>query len=264
MRLIIPSMVFGLLYILIFDDIRQPFFYTIYYVISGTGHLWFLPMLFWCFVVFLIIDELQIQTKYALLLLFLCSLFSYSSLPLQLGAVMYYMFFFYLGYSVHAKIVRLHIFDKPLYTGGAIICFFVFVPVLLWFKQELNSIISINNPMLERLVISTSRHLCRIIYALMGLLLLLAIIRNIVIHKTCPQWIVEIGSMGMGVYIIHQFILKLLYWHTNLAIIFGTYILPWAATIITLILSICFTAAVRRFSFGRILLGQSKFSYHLK
>ena len=94
--------------------------------------------------------------------------------------------------------------------------------------------------------------------------MLLAIIRNIVRHKTCPQWIVEIGSMGMEVYIIHQFILKLLYWHTNLAIIFGTYILPWAATIITLILSICFTAAVRRFSFGRIILGQSKFSYHLK
>ena len=45
-RLMIPCMVFSLLYILLFGNITQPVHKTLYSLVNGVGHMWFLPMLF--------------------------------------------------------------------------------------------------------------------------------------------------------------------------------------------------------------------------
>ena len=50
-RLILPSLFFSLIYFFMFYDYSG---YTIWSgavkILSGAGHMWFLPMLFWCFV----------------------------------------------------------------------------------------------------------------------------------------------------------------------------------------------------------------------
>ena len=48
-RLLLPSIVFSLAYLLCFsrDLISSP--RLLYDLLSGVGHMWFLPMLFWCF-----------------------------------------------------------------------------------------------------------------------------------------------------------------------------------------------------------------------
>ena len=56
-RLMIPCMVFSLLYILLFGHITQPIQKTLYGLMNGVGHMWFLPMLFWCFVGTWIIEK---------------------------------------------------------------------------------------------------------------------------------------------------------------------------------------------------------------
>lgn len=48
-RLIIPSVVFSLLYFALFEEYIGLFDF-IYRIVGGCGHMWFLPMLFWCFV----------------------------------------------------------------------------------------------------------------------------------------------------------------------------------------------------------------------
>ena len=48
-RLLVPSILFSLIYWLIFNYngiVSETFFYDL---VNGVGHMWFLPMLFWCF-----------------------------------------------------------------------------------------------------------------------------------------------------------------------------------------------------------------------
>lgn len=49
-RLILPSIVFSFIYLALFDikSIASPTFGLS--MLSGVGHLWYLPVLFWCFV----------------------------------------------------------------------------------------------------------------------------------------------------------------------------------------------------------------------
>ena len=99
-RLIIPSIVFSLLYLLVLGDITQPITTTLYGLINGVGHMWFLPMLFWCFVCVFIIEKLKLKTSLVLPLLVFAAVFSFLPLPLRLDNSMFYMIFFYLGYLI--------------------------------------------------------------------------------------------------------------------------------------------------------------------
>ena len=49
-RLYLPSILFSILYILILHPDRFKSLDVLYEIFSGAGHLWFLPMLFWCYV----------------------------------------------------------------------------------------------------------------------------------------------------------------------------------------------------------------------
>lgn len=93
-RLIIPSMFFSLFYIVLLEDDSLPLIKTLYCVINGVGHMWFLPMLFWCFVGIWIIEKLKLKPYFVLPLLILSSICSFVPLPLQMGVTMYYLLFF--------------------------------------------------------------------------------------------------------------------------------------------------------------------------
>lgn len=55
-RLLIPSVVFSIAYVFLFHrdtlDVK-----SLYTVLNGAGHMWFLPMLFWCFIGTYFIDK---------------------------------------------------------------------------------------------------------------------------------------------------------------------------------------------------------------
>lgn len=72
-RLMIPCIVFSLLYILLFGKIAQPVQITLYSLLNGVGHMWFLPMLFWCFVGIWLIEKLRMKPRWILSLLLLNS-----------------------------------------------------------------------------------------------------------------------------------------------------------------------------------------------
>lgn len=65
-RLILPSIIFSILYCIIFYDINHPINEIAYSIINGAGHMWFLPMLFWCFVGVYIAEKLKIKPIYVL------------------------------------------------------------------------------------------------------------------------------------------------------------------------------------------------------
>ena len=111
-RLMIPCMAFSLLYIILFGNISQPIQKTMYGLLNGVGHMWFLPMLFWCFVGVWLIEMLRMKSRWVLHLLFAASLVSFLPLHLSLrmGTAMYYMMFFYVGYILQKEVLPLDCF----------------------------------------------------------------------------------------------------------------------------------------------------------
>lgn len=127
-RLIIPSMFFSLLYIVLFGNIGQPISATIYGMLDGTAHMWFLPMLFWCFIGIWVIEKLRMQVKIALPLLLVVCVCSHVALPLRIGDTMYYMLFFYVGYVLQRRDVKVDVFYTPRTAVSLVLAIAVLFP----------------------------------------------------------------------------------------------------------------------------------------
>ena len=115
-RLIIPCFVFGIVYYLLFRFNAARFTWRVAFwrVANGIGHLWFLPMLFWCFLACWLVDRLlqwlheRHEAWYRpagwVLLVALAgvSLLRVTGLKMGLSRAPYFLFYFYLGYWLRA------------------------------------------------------------------------------------------------------------------------------------------------------------------
>ena len=99
-RLLLPCFFFGVIYYTVFYDLSKPVYEISYSIMCGTGHLWFLPMLFWCFTEIYLIERLKVSYKVVLPLLALVALCSFIPLPFRMSNSMYYSLFFYIGYCI--------------------------------------------------------------------------------------------------------------------------------------------------------------------
>lgn len=256
-RLMIPSMFFSLLYIMLLKDIHQPVAKTFYDVVNGVGHMWFLPMLFWCFIAVWFIEKLHLKPQLVLPLLLICSVYPFVKLPLQITHSLCYMFFFYVGYILQRT-------DKNLnqyYTWHCVLIltlsFFILFLVLTLFRENINSIIGGgDNPIVQKAIKSLS-NLSKLVYSFVGLAAFFCIVGTI--EKKCtkpfPQWFVNAGNLCMGVYLFHQFILIALYNHTVLPSIFGPYWLPWMGFFVALVGSVFLSFLFNKTRIGRFLIG---------
>ena len=259
-RLMIPSMVFSFLYILLLKDITQPIKKTFYDLVNGVGHLWFLPMLFWCFIAVWLIEKLKLNQRLVLLVLLLCSLGSFVWLPLQLNATLYYLFFFYVGYMLQRKNIRVEKFYKPCFVIGLTALFVVVFPVLTFYRtciedNLLNGLVS--DSQINKLLLYIFLNLAKIVYSFIGLSMLFITVgfaekRH---RMMIPQWVVKIGELCMGVYLFQQFIIKAFYDHTMLPNVLGPYWLPWVVFVVTLLFSLVLSYLLRLTKMGRFLIG---------
>ena len=99
-RLIIPSIVFSIVfYVFLIGKPTSMFFF--YKIANGIWHLWFLPMLFWCFVMLYAVITLCDIDRYKYIILIasvILSIVYFVTLPLRLGEALYYFNFFYVGF----------------------------------------------------------------------------------------------------------------------------------------------------------------------
>ena len=70
-----------------------------------------------------------------------------------------------------------------------------------------------------------------------------------------PQWLIKLGGLCFGVYLLQQFILMGLYYYTELPVILGCYWLPWVGFLIALIGSLVFAWLLVKTKVGRFLIG---------
>lgn len=97
-RLVIPSIIFSVLYLITINNAYDSATGVAYGILNGVGHMWFLPMLFWCFVFTSIAIKFNAKPEWVFALLIVLSLFSFVPLPFRISSAFYYMLFFYVGY----------------------------------------------------------------------------------------------------------------------------------------------------------------------
>lgn len=256
-RLMIPCMVFSLLYILLFGNITQPIHKTLYDLVNGVGHMWFLPMLFWCFVGVWVIEKLHLKSKWVISVLVVCSICSFLPLPLRLGTAMYYMFFFYVGYVLHKEDISLDCFYTLKNCIVLAVAFCVLFPTLTLLRERLSDLIVVENQMVMKAAIASSSTLMRLIYSSVGLAMLFIIIGNKEKDRTTPlpQWIIKVGNLCFGVYLLQQFILIGLFKYTKLPDVLGCYWLPWMGFVVALIGSVLIAQLLVKTKPGKFLIG---------
>lgn len=256
-RLIVPSLVFSILYILILTPylLQDPWLSAVL-VIKGFGHLWYLPILFWCFVCLIILEKTHLNHYWMLAILFATAIFSYIHLPLDFEKTVYYMFFFYAGYMLGREKLsfkKLTSVRRVGLIGLSLIAAYIFTDRILP-----NLLTNLNPALTENAqdyLIPTIFWLCKIIYSSLGVLFIVCL-AECVIHtlklKLSRFWI-DLSTYTFGIYIFQQFILMIIYYHTPLKHYVSPYAVPWISLIITLVLSYFLSVGMRRNKVGKLL-----------
>ena len=256
-RLIVPSMAFSLLYILCFTSMAAQHQWGLmaYSTIAGYAHMWFLPMLFWCFIGGWAIERLHVQDGAVLALLAILALFSHLPLPLRLDSACYYMLFFYLGMCMYKHRTRLQAFatKHPVGLFAALGAYVLFVILQTRNIEVLTQIEPANT--WQSMLLWAQKNACKLSYALIGVLIVYALALYSVARKAVSQSTLALNKYCFGIYLIQQFILITLYYHTPLPLWVGSYWLPWIGTISTMLLSYILAKGALYTRTGRFLIG---------
>ena len=89
-RLYVPCLIFGVITVIIVNGFGD-LYNNLGRIISGAYHLWFLPVLFWCW--FFEIFIVQRLRKHVLLLLAFLAVLPYPYIPFNMNLSFYYLFF---------------------------------------------------------------------------------------------------------------------------------------------------------------------------
>lgn len=242
-RLILPAIVFGIVYFFMFKydkgyDLKDcPFM-----ILDGIGHLWYLPMIFWLFMIISLLDSFRLSKDLILLLsIVLYFLPIPISLHFGLEQVPHYLFFFYLGYYCRYRFIGLQKINAKFSLA---ICFCLY---LLCFFNWISGFIYLDNSLLT--MQSFIIRLCGCGMVLFFMLCLSSFRFSPFIQRSA----MECSNMCYGVYIVHQFILIYLYYHTSYPVAVGSYLLPWVSFLVTLVSSVILVYAFRKMRIGRIL-----------
>jgi hypothetical protein len=255
-RLLIPSIIFSALFLFTLSNYaKNSIARNIYLIIEGYGHLWFLPMLFWCFVLLYLLERIHISPliKFLFLLLFFSPLrLCIPGESLHFRNAAYYMVYFYAGYCVHRYHLQVSRWARPRYIIGT---FLLFALVFLVNYDVHYSAIVFNLPdRLQSCVFILSRG----IYSILGVIFLYLLAFRYVQNKNTEaenSTVLTLSSYCFGIYICQQFILFVLYYHTPLPRLVPSDFVPWLGFAITLLCSLLITHVALKSRVGRFLLG---------
>lgn len=245
-RLMVPSLLFSLVYMTWFIVPGRWTAYTVVQVVCGSGHLWFLPTLFLCFLIGWAVVRRGVNLWLAVILSILSAGFAdVVRIPVVTALashVMYYLLFFLLGYAW-----RKYRLDGR--KGG------VWPLVLLWTMFVGCYLLVSFYLVLEYFqVCQVVKTWGRMLQAGLGVMALLLTARHVADRWKVPAWMVEVGKNCFGVYIFQQFILEILYYKTPLPAVVNEWWLPWIGMAATLALSLLLTWTIRRTPVGRKIL----------
>ena len=246
-RLYVPCIIFSTVYIFMFYDFSVfSFGKYLTILLSGAGHLWFLPMLFWAIIIAYLVDKIKYPLYIKTLMCCTFPLMSVLPIPFQLNTAFYYVPFFYLGivfYRLNLSVGKYNTSKNCILIGGGYLLTFIIGTILI---NNSAGIFNYDTYFIAKVLKAETIIITRLIYSFLGVLCLYMSV-NFIINNglRVPNWLVKVNSICFGVYIFQQFILMYLYYHTALPIIVGAYWLPWIGVVVTLVLSILFSILLK-------------------
>lgn len=250
-RLILPSIIFSSLYFILFYEYKGVG-NMLYSIVIGCGHMWFLPMLFWCFVGGWLLEQLKIKDVWKLGFVIVLNLFSLINLPLRLTSASIYFFYFYSGYLIYKYSARIKLF---VCKRNLIVSWLVFIAVFIVFRPFRDLLITEDQNKYLKLIIYVSDHVCQLLYASTGLIAFFGTAVYYTRYHKLSDATRKLAASCFGIYLFQQFILQLLYYKTGFPILVGPVWLPILGFVLTFLISYFFTSVVLKTRIGKVLIG---------
>lgn len=262
-RVILPSLIFSVLYYLIFDSDNKDIVNVIINISNGYGHLWFLPMIFWSFVLCFIIEKItpphsySISNKSHVFILIICFImlqnFPFEINYLGLGKLHRYFFYFYLGFCMKRGYINMIIIQKKIWLYVLLMiyllsCVSYEIIISSWESPE-----GLFNIVLRSLLIKILHPIC--VLSMLTFLYSIANRKCVIDKLKSYPILLTLSGYCYGVYIYHQFILKYLYYKTSFSNHFSLELIPWIGFLIALLLSLLCCHITLRTKIGRFLIG---------
>lgn len=223
---------------------------TTYALLNGVGHMWFLPMLFWCFIAAYYLHKLAVTDKSKLVALACLSVISFLPLPLRLGNTLYYLFFFYLGIVLYKKKDQISNKVTPKIIG---VLWIVFLALFVVGSLTNRSLLELHYDMLLlRLLTYSGINIIKLSYSTIGTLAIFCTALYFTRRYRLPKQVKEAGKLCFGAYLFQQFVLQLIYYRT--ALFNHPYMAPWVGFVVALALSVFLAWGLRKTKIGRSLI----------
>ena len=250
-RLLLPGIMFSAIYYLMFYNLDAPAHRIIIDLLDGCGHLWFLPMIFWCFVLCYTVERSKISPATILVISMLATLLPHPLQLFGLGKLYHYFFYFYIGFAMKTGYIR-NLSGK----NKSWILAMLAISVCLSFAIDEMRILWDPETVYERALRSVISGICSFVCAstMIAALYSLANRPKVLNFLERHPALITVSGYCYGVYIYHQFILQYLYYKTDLVLAMPT-MFPWVGFAVSLVLSLLFCFLTQKTRFGRYLIG---------
>lgn len=246
-RILVPSVIFSVLYVLLLTPQNFNKVSVVFEIVNGAGHLWFLPMLFWCYTFGVLFYNCV--KKPSVIVGALLLIFSFASfvLPdyLRIALGIHYFPYFVLGmWTFSNKNKILDWINKRKYL---LLSLWIIVIILCVCKVKYSSFLYIPEFFMPIIKVTIN-----IMLGLFGSMALWSTI-NIILND---GRVVRVrGDIWFGLYIYHQFIMMWLYYHTVLPNNVCAEWLPWVCFALTFVSSYLLVVLTLKSRIGRWLIG---------
>ncbi|WP_289740037.1 acyltransferase family protein [Muribaculum intestinale] len=204
-RLYVPALIWGLIYYILF--VNESYGTGLWRIINGIGHLWYLPMLFWCFIL-----EKYIFRKSPIWIIILIAVIPWPELPLQFNNSLYYLLFFHIGYLISEyKHQFINYLNLKRCTIILMMAISILVASTIW-RDNLD--LPLMSKMIKAVHIFAIRFL-RILYSVPIVLAYFYLgfrLRNTRYYNI----FLFLSECSFGVYILQEFIIRILYYKLDI------------------------------------------------
>lgn len=251
-RLILPSIIFSAIYFALFYEYKG-FGNMVYSIINGCGHMWYLPMLFWCFLGGWLLEQIKINDGWKMAFLIMLNLLFFFVLPLRLSNAASFMVYFYGGFLIYKHSDKIKV---PITTKRLVCSWIVFV-ILFALLRPLCDFLVTNDEMTkaQKMLIYVGENACQLIYAWTGLIAFYSTAVYYTRKHQLSQTTQKVAACCFGIYLFQQFILQLLYYKTGFPSFVGPYLLPWCGFLIALFVSYLLSVLLLKTKTGKFLIG---------
>lgn len=225
----------------------------IYSIINGCGHMWYLPMLFWCFIGCWLLVNVNCKEIFKLVFLVMLNIIPLPTLPLRVTSACSFSLYFYSGYLVYQHRDKISDWLNARKTVWlwivAFLCFAVFRP--------LRDILVPNDTIgiVLKIALASADHLSHLLYAITTLFAFYGIVLLYVKNHNLNKFTIRFAGCCFGIYIFQQFLLQLLYYKTSFPIFVGPFWLPWCGFVIATVVSYGLTILLLKTKTGKFLIG---------